>query len=290
MAGVRAPRVEGALIYDVRMRTGAVVPNLGLGTWRMGENAPARADEIGALRLGLELGMTLIDTAEMYGNGGAEEVVAEAIAGRRDEVFLVTKVLPHNASYTGTIAACERSLRRLGTDRIDLYLLHWPGEHPLDETLRAFLELRRAGKILHYGLSNFDLDELKASEAQLGGPGVATNQVLYNLQRRGIERQLLPWCASRGITIMAYSPLDQGRLRPDATLRRVAERHGASPAQIALAWTLLNECVVSIPKAARPSHVRDNAKAADIVLTEEDLAEIDRAFPAPRRNIPLETA
>jgi diketogulonate reductase-like aldo/keto reductase len=256
----------------------------------MGENEPARSEELAALRLGLDLGMTLIDTAEMYGNGGAEEVVAEAVAGRRDDVFIVTKVLPHNASYPGTIAACERSLERLGTDRIDLYLLHWPGEHPVEETLRAFVELRRVGKILHYGLSNFDFDEMKTSEALPGGPGVAANQVLYNLQRRGIERRLLPWCASRRIATMAYSPFDQGRLRPDDALRRVAARHGASPAQIALAWTLLNESVVSIPKAARTAHVRDNAAAADIVLTEEDLADIDRAFPVPKRDVPLETA
>ena len=278
------------MIYDVRTRTGAVMPNLGLGTWRMGENAAARSDEVGALRLGLDLGMALIDTAEMYGSGGAEEVVAEAVAGRRHGVFIVSKVLPHNASYGGTIAACERSLKRLATDRIDLYLLHWPGEHPLAETLRAFSELRRDGKILYYGLSNFDLNEMVGSEALTGGPAVAVDQVLYNVQRRGIERNLLPWCAARDVAIMAYSPLDQGRLRPDETLRRVAARHDASPAQIALAWTLRHENVVSIPKAARAAHVRDNLKAADVVLTEEDLADIDRAFPVPKRDIPLETA
>jgi diketogulonate reductase-like aldo/keto reductase len=278
------------LIYDVRTRTGAVMPNLGLGTWRMGENAAARSDEVAALRLGLDLGMALIDTAEMYGNGGAEEVVALAVGGRRDGVFLVSKVLPHNASYRGTIAACERSLKRLATDRIDLYLLHWPGEHPLAETLRAFAELRRDGKILHYGVSNFDLDEMKNADALAGGSGVAGNQVLYNVQRRGIERKLLPWCAARDIAVMAYSPFDQGRLPPDVALRHVAARHGASPAQIALAWTLRHENVVAIPKAARSAHVRDNAKAADIVLTEEDLGDIDRAFPVPRRDVPLETA
>jgi diketogulonate reductase-like aldo/keto reductase len=212
------------------------------------------------------------------------------VEGRRDGVFIVSKVLPHNASYRGTIAACERSLTRLATDRIDLYLLHWPGEHPVAETLRAFAELRRHGKILHYGLSNVDLGELVGAEALAGGAGVAVDQVLYNVQRRGIERTLLPWCAARDIAIMAYSPFDQGRLRPDDTLRRVAERHAASPAQIALAWTLRHENVVSIPKAARAAHVRDNVKAADIVLTEEDLGDIDRAFPVPKRDVPLETA
>lgn len=278
------------MIYDVRTRAGAVMPNLGLGTWRMGENAAVRSDEVAALRLGLDLGMTLVDTAEMYGDGGAEEVVAQAIHGRRDSIFIVSKVLPHNASHRGTLAACERSLKRLDTDRIDLYLLHWPGEHPLAETLRAFADLRRDGKILHYGLSNFDFDEMEAAESVPGGPGVAVDQVLYNVQRRGIERRLLPWCAARDIAIMAYSPFDQGRLRPDVALQRVAARHGASPAQIALAWTLRHENVVAIPKASRTAHVRDNAGAADIVLTEDDLADIDRAFPAPKRDVPLETA
>jgi diketogulonate reductase-like aldo/keto reductase len=278
------------LIFDVSTRTGATMPNLGLGTWRMGENAATRADEVAALRLGLDLGMGLIDTAEMYGHGRAEEIVGEAIAGRRDTVFVVSKVLPHNASRAGTIEACDRTLRRLGTDRVDLYLLHWPGEHPFEETLVGFAALRRAGKVLHYGVSNFDLDEMIAAETLPGGPGVAVNQVLYNVQRRGIERRLLPWCSTRGIATMAYSPFDQGRLRPDAALSGVARRHGATPAQIALAWTLRDEHVVSIPKATRTSHVRDNVKAADIVLTEEDLADIDRAFPVPKRDVPLETA
>ena len=277
------------MIFDVRTRTGAVMPNLGLGTWRMGENGPARPDEVAALRLGLDLGMSLIDTAEMYGSGSAEEVVGEAVAGRRDQVFIVSKVLPHNASYRGTIAACERSLARLRTDRIDLYLLHWPGEHPLVETLRAFVALREEGKILDYGLSNFDIEEIEHAEALPGGPSVCANQVLYNLSRRGIERKLAPWCSSRRIAIMAYSPLEQGRLRPNDALRRVARRHDASPAQIALAWTMLDENIVSIPKAARMQHVRDNAKAADIVLAEDDLRELDLAYPRPPRDVPLET-
>jgi diketogulonate reductase-like aldo/keto reductase len=277
------------MVYDVRTRSGAVMPNLGLGTWRMGENLASRQDEVAALQLGLDLGLRLIDTAEMYGDGGAEEVVADAIAGRREGVFLVSKVLPHNASYAGTLAACERSLKRLRTDAIDLYLLHWPGEHPLEETLRAFTVLAEQGRIRHYGLSNFDLDELVRAEQLPGGPRVGADQVLYNLERRGIERKLIPWCASKNIAIMAYSPLEQGRLRPNDGLRRVAARHDASPAQIALAWTLRHDNLISIPKATRLAHVRDNAKAADIVFTEEDLADIDRAFPPPRRDVPLET-
>jgi len=277
------------MIFNVRTRTGATMPNLGLGTWRMGENAAARTEEVAALKLGLELGLALLDTAEMYGRGGAERVVAEAIEGERDDVFLVSKVLPHNASYQGTIAACEGSLSRLRTDHLDLYLLHWPGEHPVEETLRAFTTLTEQGKILHYGLSNFDRDELERAGGLRGGIGIGVNQVLYNVGRRGIERRLIPWCASKGIAVMAYSPLEQGRLRSTAALRRVAERHDATPAQIALAWTLRHENVVAIPKAAKRSHVRDNARAADIVLTEQDLADIDDAYPPPSRDVPLET-
>jgi diketogulonate reductase-like aldo/keto reductase len=277
------------MVYDIRTRDGAVMPNLGLGTWRMGENEAAHQEEVAALKLGLDLGLRLIDTAEMYADGGAEAVVADAIEGRREGVFLVSKVLPHNASDAGTLAACERSLRRLRVDWIDLYLLHWPGEHPLEETLRAFTTLVEQGKIRHYGLSNFDLDELARAEQLQGGLRVGANQVLYNLERRGIERKLIPWCGSRNIAIMAYSPLEQGRLRPHDALRRVAARHDASPAQVALAWTLRHDNVVAIPKATRLQHVRDNAKAAEIVFTEEDLADIDRAFPPPRRDVPLET-
>ena len=277
------------MVYDFRTRSGALLPNLGMGTWRMGENEAARREEIAALRLGLDLGMDLIDTAEMYADGGAETIVADAIEGRRDDVFLVSKVLPQNASYKGTLTACERSLKRLRVERIDLYLLHWPGAHPLEETLRAFGVLFDHGKIAHYGLSNFDLDELERAEQLPGGARVGANQVLYNLERRGIERRLIPWCARRNVAVMAYSPLEQGRLRPHETLRRVAARHDASPAQVALAWTLRHDNIVAIPKAVRPAHVRDNAKAADIVFTEEDLADIDRAFPPPRGDVPLET-
>ena len=277
------------MVYDVRTRSGAVMPNLGLGTWRMGENDADRRDEVAALKLGLDLGLTLIDTAEMYADGNAETVVADAIAGRRAGVFLVSKVLPHNASHAGTVAACERSLKRLRVECIDLYLLHWPGEHPLEETLGAFTRLVEQGKIAHYGLSNCDLDEMARAEKLPGGRQAGANQVLYNLERRGIERTLIPWCASRNIAIMAYSPLEQGRLRPHEVLRRVGARHDATPAQVALAWTLRHDNVVAIPKATRLVHVRDNAKAADIVLTEEDLADVDRAFPPPRRDVPLET-
>jgi diketogulonate reductase-like aldo/keto reductase len=277
------------MVYKIRTRSGAAIPNLGLGTWRMGENEATHGEEVRALALGLDLGLRLIDTAEMYADGGAERLVGDAIEGKRDEVFLVSKVLPHNASYAGTLSACERSLERLRTSWIDLYLLHWPGEHPVEETLRGFTTLVEQGKIRHYGLSNFDLDEMERAEAWPGGSRVAVDQVLYNLGRRGIERRLIPWCASRKIAIMAYSPLEQGRLRPNDALRRVAQRHGATPAQIALAWTLRHDNVIAIPRAKQPVHVRDNAKAADFILTEEDTADIDRAFPPPRRDVPLDT-
>lgn len=277
------------MIFEVRTRTGAALPSFGLGTWRMGENDASRRDEVDALRAGLDLGVTLIDTAEMYGHGGAERIVAEAIDGRREGIVLVTKVLPQNASYAGTLGACEASLKRLRTDRIDLYLLHWPGDHPLDETLRAFTKLEADGKILHYGLSNFDIGEMQRAEGLHGGAGVAANQVLYNLHRRGIERRLIPWCAQRRIAVMAYSPLEQGRLRPHPVLRTAAERHGVTPAQIALAWTMRHDNVITIPKSTRREHVRDNVRSADIVLTEEDLADLERAFPAPARDVPLET-
>ncbi|HJQ99807.1 MAG TPA: aldo/keto reductase [Candidatus Polarisedimenticolaceae bacterium] len=268
----------------------ATMPRFGLGTWRMGENAATRAEEIAALTLGLDLGVGLIDTAEMYGNGGAEEIVGRAIEGRRDDVYLVTKVLPGNASYAGTLAACERSLQRLRTDRIDLYLLHWPGHHPLEETLRAFVELRRRDQIVDYGVSNFDIDEMRHAVALPGGDGIASNQILYNLQRRGPERKLLPWCNAEGISIMAYSPLDQGRLVVKPALREVAVRRGVTPYQVAIAWTLVHEGVVSIPKAGKREHVRDNVAAASLLLDEDDLAALDRAYPAPARDVPLETA
>ncbi|HEY6431988.1 MAG TPA: aldo/keto reductase [Acetobacteraceae bacterium] len=266
----------------VRLPDGTEVPALGQGTWHMGESGRAAAAEIAAVRLGVELGMTLIDTAEMYGNGGAEEIVAKAVAGQRDKVFIVSKVYPHNASRTGVPAACERSLKRLGTDRIDLYLLHWAGSHPIAETVDAFEKLRGSGKIRYWGVSNFDLDEMQEVAALPAGAACATDQVLYNLDQRGIEFDLLPWCAQASIPAMAYSPVGQGgRLLRSPALAAVARRHNATPAQIAIAWTLRSGNVISIPKASTDRHVRENAAAGDLVLNETDLAEIDAAHPAP---------
>lgn len=256
----------------------------------MGVDPRRRPGEVAAIRLGIDMGMTLIDTAEMYGDGGAEKVVAEAIRGRREDVQIVTKVLPQNASRAGTLAAAERSLRRLGTDRIDLYLLHWEGGHPLADTLEAFLSLQEAGKIIDFGVSNFDVGDMERCETLPGGTEVAANQVYYNLARRGIERRLLPWCAERGIVMMAYTPLESGKLSSQAALRTIARRHDATPAQIAIAWTLRDPGVVSIPKAAGVEHVRENASAMDLVLTKEDLADLDASFPPPDRDVPLETA
>ena len=276
------------MIPTVRTRTGAEMPVLGQGTWLMGEDPHRRAQEVSALKLGLDRGMTLVDTAEMYADGGAEKVVAEAIRGRRQEVFLVSKVLPDNASGRGAIRAAERSLQRLGTEWIDLYLLHWPGRHPLEGTLEAFERLAEQGKIRHFGVSNFDLHEMVAAERLPAGGRVATNQVLYNLERRGIEQKLLPWCSLREIVVMAYSPLERGRLGQKEALEKVAKRHGVTPTQAALAWTLRRDGVVAIPKASRPEHVRENAAAAALTLTDEDLTELDRAYPTPLRELPLE--
>lgn len=269
--------------------SGVRVPRLGLGTWRMGEDTRQRDREIAALRLGIDLGMTLIDTAEMYGDGGAEEIVAEAIKGRREEVFIVSKVLPQNSSRAGTIAACEASLDRLQISRIDLYLLHWRGRYPLKDTLAAFQQLQRDGLIGAWGVSNFDVDDMRELAALPGGDAVASNQVLYNLARRGIEADLLPWCRTRGIPLMAYSPVDQGRILGSRALVAVATRHGASPAQVALAWLLRQEDIMVIPKAGTDAHVRENRAALDLTLTDADLAELDRAFPPPRGPQPLES-
>ncbi|MBB3221356.1 aldo/keto reductase [Pseudoduganella umbonata] len=266
---------------------------LGQGTWYMGDDPARRNDEVRALQLGVDLGITLIDTAEMYGEGGAERVVGAAIAGRRDEVVIVSKVYPHNAGRTEVQRACERSLARLGTDRIDLYLLHWRGGVPLAETLEGFETLRAAGKILAYGVSNFDTADMEEAVRVPGGAALAANQVMYNLRRRGIEFDLLPWCRRHGIPVMAYSPLessrrDQQRLFADPALRQVAGRHGATPAQVALAWLFAQEGVTAIPKAVQPEHVRANRAALDIVLTAEDLAVLDAAFPPPSRAVPLD--
>ena len=273
-------------IRTTRLPAGVDVPVLGQGTWYMGEDRRRAADEVAALRLGLDLGMTLIDTAEMYASGGAEEVVREAITGRRDEVFLVSKVLPSNASRQRTIAACEASLRRLGTDRIDLYLLHWRGGVPLAETVEAFETFQAAGKIGHWGVSNFDLDDMQELAGVSGA--VQTNQVLYNLESRGIEFDLLPASQRANISVMAYSPIGQGGFADDGRLAAIARRHGVSTTQVALAWVLRHKGVVAIPKAVKPEHVHANRAAADLVLTEADLAELDAAFPPPRRKVPLE--
>ncbi|MBZ9680799.1 MULTISPECIES: aldo/keto reductase [unclassified Mesorhizobium] len=271
-----------------KLPSGEAVQVLGQGTWKMGEDARRRAGEVNALKLGLDLGMTLIDTAEMYASGGAEEVVAEAIAGRREELFLVSKVLPSNASRTGVPAACEKSLKRLRTDRIDLYLLHWPGSVPLGETVEAFEALKKAGKIRHWGVSNFDTDEMEELTGLRSGGNVQTNQVLYNLSRRGPEFDLAPWSRQRGIPLMAYSPVEQGALARNARLEAIATRHNATPAQIALAWVMHQDGVIAIPKASSQEHVRQNFAALDIKLTADDLADLDCAFPPPTRKRGLE--
>ncbi|MCA0034262.1 aldo/keto reductase [Mesorhizobium sp. B263B2A] len=275
-------------VRTTTLPSGEAIAVLGQGTWKMGEDIRRRGDEVAALKLGLDLGVTLIDTAEMYASGGAEEVVAEAIAGRRAEVFLVSKVLPSNASRAGVQRACENSLKRLATDRIDLYLLHWPGSVPLAETVEAFEALKKAGKIRHWGVSNFDIEEMEDLAGLPDGGNVQTNQVLYNLVRRGLEFDLAPWSRKRGIPLMAYSPVEQGALARNARLDAVAARHGATAAQIALAWVMQQDGVIAIPKASSQEHVRQNFAALEIKLTREDLADLDRAFPPPTRKRGLE--
>lgn len=269
----------------VTLPGGETVPALGQGTWYMGERRADAAREAAALRLGIDLGMTLIDTAEMYASGGAETVVADAIAGQRDKIFLVSKVLPSNASRSGTVKACEASLKRLRTDRIDLYLLHWQGSYPVADTVAAFEALKAAGKIRYWGVSNFDLPETRSLPS-----GCAANQVLYHPNSRGIEFDLLPWCMEQHMPVMAYSPLghDVRRLLRSPALQSVAQRHGATPAQVALAWGMRHPNVISIPKAADSAHVRDNAGAAALVLSAEDLAAIDAAHRPPIRKMPLD--
>lgn len=271
----------------VMLPSGAAMPILGQGTWGMGEDRREADEEAAALAAGLDLGLTLIDTAEMYGEGGAEEVVAQAMRGRRDGVFLVSKVYPHNAGRTAAIEACERSLRRLGTDRIDLYLLHWQGRTPYAETIEAFERLRQDGKLVDWGVSNFDRDDLEAWVAEKAGGRTATNQVCYSLSARGIEWDLLPWCQDRGLPVMAYSPLGQGRLLGNPILGGVARRHGVAPATVALAWLLARQGVVAIPKSSRIERLRDHRKALDLILDEADLVALDQAFPPPRRKMPL---
>lgn len=264
------------------------IPAFGMGTWHMGEDRAKRAEEIATLRLGIDLGATLIDTAEMYGEGLAEELIGEAIAGRRGEVFLVSKVYPHNATREGAFAACERSLRRLRTEWLDLYLLHWRGEVPLAETMEAFDALRQTGMIRYYGVSNLDLADLRELWPLPGGPQISANQLLYNLERRGIEWDLLPWLRERRIPVMAYSPIEQGRLLRDPKLVDFARRHRFTPAQVALAWLLDKDDVTVIPKASHRERLRENLRALDIRLTLEQLAELDGLFPPPREPQPLE--
>lgn len=263
---------------------GSRVCALGQGTWKIGQNSARRTEEMRALRRGIDLGMTVIDTAEMYGN---EELVGEAIRDCRDGVFLVSKVLPDNASYTGTKLACERSLRRLRTERLDLYLLHWRGSHPFGETVQAMTELRQEGKIRMWGVSNMDVADMERFYTIPRGQNCAANQVLYNLNERGVEYDLLPWSARHEMPLMAYSPVGEGRLVNHKTLTRIARRHDATSVQIALAWVIRHPGVIAIPKAGSVAHVEENHRSLSIRLTEEDLRELDAAFPAPTRKIPL---
>lgn len=276
----------------IQLPGGETVPKLGLGTWYMGESASAFAREVDAVRHAIARGIRLIDTAEMYGNGGAEEVVGAAIDGvdgiARDDLFIVSKVLPGNAHYDGVIRACDRSLKRLGTTYIDLYLLHWRGAAPFQETLDAFETLCAAGKIRHFGVSNFDARDMAEWLRCKGAAATAANQILYNLSRRGVEWDVLPLCEKRGVPVMAYSPLEQGRLQGAPALSEVAARHGVTPLQVALAWVLTRDNVIAIPKAVNHTHIDQNIAAMDIVLDAEDHALLDRTFPPPSRPSPLE--
>jgi diketogulonate reductase-like aldo/keto reductase len=272
----------------VTLPSGEQVPVLGQGTWRMGERSGRRKLEVAALRSGLDLGLSIIDTAEMYADGEAEKVVGDAITGRREEVFLVSKVLPQHATEFGTIKACERSLARLGTDRIDLYLLHWPSDIALEATLEGFASLVAAGKIRYWGVSNFDVRGMEELMALNGGDEAATDQVLYNLGRRGIERDLLPWCEEKNMPLMAYSPIEQGRMLKRTELEDISARLGATPAQGALAWVLQRDGVIAIPKMGSVEHVEENRGALEVSFTSRDLAELDQAFPQPAEKIGLE--
>lgn len=271
----------------IALPSGERIPRLGLGTWGYAEHRDRAEHERAALRAGLDTGMTLIDTAEMYADGGAEVLVGEALGGRRDEAFVVSKVYPWNASRQGTVAACERSLERLHTDRIDLYLLHWPGRHPLADTVAAFEELVRAGKIRYWGVSNFDRGDLAELDEVAGGADVATDQVLYNPTRRGPEYELLPWCRERALPVMAYSPIEQGRILDDPTLAEVAHARRVTPAVVALAWVLRRDGLCTVPRASSPERVRENATAVDLALTESELAALEGAFPPPQGPEPL---
>jgi diketogulonate reductase-like aldo/keto reductase len=279
----------GPVIRHIALPAGEKIPVLGQGTWHMGEIREQRKAEIGALRLGLDLGMTLIDTAEMYAEGDTERLVGDAVSGRRDEVFLTSKVLPSHATHRGTIDACAASLRRLKTDRLDMYLLHWRGSVPLWQTIEAFVELRERGWIRHWGVSNFDVRDLIDLLQIPSGTDVQTDQVLYNLSRRSPEYNLLPWCREQNLPVMAYSPIERGDLLSHPAVRGVAERNDITPAQVALAWVLRQPLVCAIPKTGSIDRVRENAGAAAIRLSPQDLTELDLAFPPPIKARPLET-
>ncbi|OQP29919.1 aldo/keto reductase [Pantoea latae] len=281
--------MDKTIAFDDRTR----LPAIGQGTWYMGEEAARRGEEVAALQAGLDAGLTLIDTAEMYAEGGAEEVVGEALRGRRDSAFIVSKVYPWHAGEVDAVEACERSLRRLDTDRLDLYLLHWRGNVPLEETIRAMETLQQQGKILRWGVSNFDVDDLQELLSEPGGARCATNQVLYHLASRGIEFDLLPECQQRQMPVMAYCPLAQaGRLRQalfaDSTLVEIAQQKGISVAQLLLAWVIRKEGVMAIPKASSQAHVNENAAALQIRLEDDELARINKAFPPPQRKMALD--
>jgi diketogulonate reductase-like aldo/keto reductase len=276
------------MIRELRLPAGESIPVLGQGTWHLGAGRHSEEEEIAALQLGIDLGLTLIDTAEMYGDGASERLVGRALRDRREQAFVVTKVLPHHATRDGTIAACRASLERLGTDHIDLYLLHWRGRVPLEETIAGFAELVRAGAIRHWGVSNLDGADLDELLALPDGGAVQANQVLYNLGQRGIEHDLLPFCRQQRIAVMAYSPIDQGRLLGQPDLGAVADRHGATPAQVALAWAIRHDGVIAIPEAGTVEHVRENHGALELDLSDSDLDALDRAFPPPGGPRPLE--
>ncbi|MGP4749573.1 aldo/keto reductase [Agrobacterium pusense] len=279
-------------MYDdipyVALPSGKEVPALGLGTWNMGETRSSAEQEVESIRRAIDLGMTLIDTAEMYADGRSEEIVGRAIVNHREDVFLVSKVYPWNASATGTVDACERSLAQLGTDHIDLYLLHWRGEHPLEETVAAFERLKMDGKIGDWGVSNFDTDDMEELFAVPDGRNCAANQVLYNLSRRGPEFSLLPWCQQNGVPLMAYSPIEQGRILKNHELIRIAKAYQATPAQLALAFLLEREGVIAIPKSSNAARVEENRGATDLDITEEDWAALDAVFSPPTRKTALE--
>jgi diketogulonate reductase-like aldo/keto reductase len=273
---------------NTQLPSGEQVPVLGLGTWHMGERPENRQNELDAIRFAIDNEMKLIDTAEMYGDGASEKLIGKALSGRRTDAFIVSKVLPQHATRRGTVTACEDSLRRLATDYVDLYLLHWRGAVPLEETLEAFDALLHAGKIRYWGVSNLDTPDMEELVALPGGRALATDQVLYNLTRRGIEFDLVPWCQQRKLPIMAYSPLEQGRLLGEPELLRLAAAYSATPAQIALRWVLRNDLVIALPKASTPEHVQQLRSALDIPLSPQDMAALDRAFPPPTRKMPLE--